>query len=116
MSPDSPGLEGTVSLSARPANRALGQAGGMRPVAAAVELTHYKEREPPRLNLKILPLPPLLQLTQNLKNFNCSHLMSFYDSYSTRVSEAKKFQDSDGWEFVLNFAPRVVPCLLFPLP
>uniref|UniRef100_A0A8D2G2P2 Amine oxidase n=1 Tax=Theropithecus gelada TaxID=9565 RepID=A0A8D2G2P2_THEGE len=28
-----------------------------------------------------------------LKMFNCSHLMSFYDSYSTKVSEAKKPQN-----------------------
>lgn len=41
------------------------------------------------LTSKLLPFPPLLQLKQNLKNFNCSHLASFYDSYSTKVCKSK---------------------------
>ncbi|KAM5322258.1 L-amino-acid oxidase-like [Glossophaga mutica] len=37
-----------------------------------------------------------VKLTQNLKNFNCSHLMSFYDSYSTKAYLLKEGMLSPG--------------------
>lgn len=48
ISPDSPGLEGTLPSLRGSANSALGQAGGMRPATAGVELAAHKEGEPPR--------------------------------------------------------------------
>ena len=48
-----------------------------------------------------------LQL-KSLKELNCSHLMSFYDSYSTKVSEAKS-QDREERGSVLNLDPWDCP-------
>lgn len=52
-SPGSPGLEGTLPSLLGPANSALGQAGGMRPATAEVELAAHKEREPPRAHREL---------------------------------------------------------------
>lgn len=55
-----------------------------------------------------------LQL-KSLKELNCSHLMSFYDSYSTKVSEAKA-QDRDERGSVLNLDPWDCPLPPGPSP
>lgn len=44
-------------------------------------------------NQKHLLSPSFLQLRQHLKASNCSHLISFYDSYSTKASEVNKTQE-----------------------
>uniref|UniRef100_A0A452VJ95 Amine oxidase n=1 Tax=Ursus maritimus TaxID=29073 RepID=A0A452VJ95_URSMA len=38
----------------------------------------------------------IAKLKENLKNFNCSQLLSFYDSYSTKVRQSQKSQDRGG--------------------
>ncbi|XP_037356619.1 L-amino-acid oxidase-like [Talpa occidentalis] len=74
-----------------------GQRNRAREVKANPELLGYSlnSREKGQ-NAMNLFKQAIAKLKQSLKNFNCSHLMSFYDSYSTKAYLLKEGQLSGG--------------------